>query len=310
MQPFSSQAEDSGKLVEFIKRGVRDEMPAPLVPKSPGSPISIVERIEQNGHRVRGMPKGPGPRRIAKSVRSGSEVSPLRSQRRCLREEGRGWTDRASASSNLSSFYCPSHPFQGGGLRQSWPESLRERRWYAGVPSRNAPHSACAGTSGRPSERGREEVSLVSPCGRDSFRFSMSRHSSSFPDQTGSPNQVAAWLVTLARLSLSSGLKLKQPERSCMQVSRRWGSVRRSIDRGNPEVPRLLLILDADTGQVQRRQPGVDLPGVGPYHPFAEPGVAYAAWGGDRWSWRKGVSGVSAWWSHPDNVEQERGERG
>ncbi len=161
------------------------------------------------------------------SPRLGSLVSPLRSFEIHRREEG-GWRpDRACASSGQSSFCSLSHSFQRRGLRRSWPESHRERRSCAGVPSRTSPRSVSVATSGSPSGRGREGVSWASLCGSGSWRFSMSpRVSSSPPDRVGSPSQETIWLVTLARLSLSSVLTPKQPERFCMQVSRRCDSVR------------------------------------------------------------------------------------
>ena len=175
---------------------------------------------------------------MARPRRLESDVSPPQPIWPHLSEEGPWRSGRASASWSQPSFSCPSHSFQAGEPRRSWFEAPRERRWCVEVPSQNALRSACVGTSGRPSERGREGASLVSPCGRGSLNFSRRPRDFSFPDWFGAPGQEAIWLVTLARLSLSSVLTLKQPERSCMQVSRRWGSVRRRIDRGNPKPPR------------------------------------------------------------------------
>lgn len=50
MKPFSSQAKDSRKLMEFIKRSIRNEMSASLMPEPSRTAVSILERVEQNGH--------------------------------------------------------------------------------------------------------------------------------------------------------------------------------------------------------------------------------------------------------------------
>lgn len=53
MQPFPPQAKDSRKIMEFVKRGIRDEMPTPPVAKTSGPAVSIMKRVKQNGHCVR-----------------------------------------------------------------------------------------------------------------------------------------------------------------------------------------------------------------------------------------------------------------
>ena len=50
VQPFSPQAKGSGKLMEFVERGIRDEVPTAPLAKPSRPAVPIVERVEQNGH--------------------------------------------------------------------------------------------------------------------------------------------------------------------------------------------------------------------------------------------------------------------